>query len=114
MRFARALVIAVAAGFALAAPPAEASELVKLAKLIVTGKRTPTVPATEPAKPATQTPASSTPRADAPTPASPDRIPAIGMDGMDLQEAPRMEAPQRHERGGERIGGAGRGASSAG
>lgn len=99
MRFVPVLVIAIAA--TLGAPAAEASELVKLAKLIVTGKRTPTVPATEAAKPApTPAPAAAAPRADTPAAPGAERMPALGADGLDLQDAPRLEAPQRSERVG--------------
>ena len=93
---------AAALALALTAPQAEASELVKLAKLIVTGKRTPTQP--EPAKPAVAVQPAAT-KADAPAVAE-RPLPAAHGEALEFTEpviVPRQEVqPQR----GERVGAA--------
>lgn len=94
-----AVIAAVAASLFAPAPSAQASELVKLARLIVTGKRTPTmVPAVEPKAVA--------PQAQAPAPArvEPNPAPAFEVPEADTV-APRLELPRPDRHGGERVGG---------
>ncbi|MBB5204245.1 hypothetical protein HNQ51_001559 [Inhella inkyongensis] len=93
---------AAALALALTAPKAESSELVKLAKLIVTGKRTPTQ--LEPVKPAAAVQPAPT-KADAPAVAE-RPLPAAHGEALEFNEpviVPRQDVqPQR----GERVGSA--------
>jgi len=84
------------------APAAQASELVKLAKLIVTGKRSPTVPVETKPLPPTAAPAAPAPKVEAAAPAA-ER--GQGFEGHDGQDGPRIEMPRQDRGGGERVGG---------
>lgn len=104
MSAARPLLFAVlAATLWLPAPAAQASELVKLAKLIVTGKRSPTVPTETKPQPAA---APAVPAAPKLEPASGTAERAGALEANEPQEpAPRTELPRQERGGGERIGG---------
>jgi len=105
MSAARPLLFAVlAAALWAPAPAAQASELVKLAKLIVTGKRSPTVPVEAKPLPPTAAPAAPAPKVEAVAPAAERGQGFEGQDGQD-GHAPRIEMPRQDRGGGERVGG---------
>lgn len=88
--------LAVTALLAVSAPPAQASELVKLARLIVTGKRSPAVTATE----GKTAPTSSISTQKLDTPQVTDRAPGPASVADDAAEpasdsAPRTEPASR-------------------
>ncbi|MFO1251512.1 MAG: hypothetical protein U1E77_10370 [Inhella sp.] len=110
MSAARPLLFAVlAAALWAPAPAAQASELVKLAKLIVTGKRSPTVPLETKPLPATSpvVPVQSRSEAAGPAPAPVNERngqfePQEGQDGS--APAQRLELPRPERGAGDRVG----------
>ncbi len=101
------LFVALAAALWAPAPAAQASELVKLAKLIVTGKRSPTVPLETKPQPATAPQAPVLPRSEGAAPAAANERngqfePQEAQDGS--VPAQRLELPRTERGGGDRVG----------